>query len=51
MNPVAAYLLNKGAKKDAKNMLGRTPLGYVKFNPDLYAMLASDILPPCQMKL
>ena len=46
MNPIAAYLLNKGAKKDVKNKLGLTPLGYVKFNPDLYAMLATDILPP-----
>jgi ankyrin repeat protein len=46
MNTVVAYLLNKGAKKDAQNTLCRTPLEYVKFNPDLYAMLTSDILPP-----
>lgn len=43
---LAIYLLHKGARKDLKDNIGRTPLDLASVYPDLYAMLASNIVPP-----
>lgn len=47
---IVAYLLGKGARKDLKNEEGKIPLEIVDNNPDLYAMLASNVLPPMPEK-
>lgn len=46
MPKIVPYLLNRGARKDIKDFEGNKVIDFVKNNPDLYAILASDTLPP-----